>query len=79
MAFSREGIVENVVIDPPSDDELGYDLEKDKVAVDTDDNDIDSSASKDLKDIFEDCEDDEDIARSKIFIFGRTDRQKEDW
>jgi hypothetical protein len=39
------------------------------------------SQSKDSKDIFEDCQDDDDSENMKVklFIFARTDRQKEEW
>ena len=46
-----------------------------------DETDDDISQSKDSKDIFEDCQDidkDEEM-KVKIYVFARTDRQKEDW
>ncbi|XP_044008586.1 testis-expressed protein 2 [Aphidius gifuensis] len=85
VTFNREGIVENVIIDSPSDDEdNNIDKDKDKIIIDKnddidDDDGDDDDTTKDLNDIFEDCEDEDDCARLKIFIFGRTDRQKEDW
>lgn len=81
VTFNREGIVENVIIDSPSDDDDNNNNDKDKIIIDNNDDidDDDDDTTKDSNDIFEDCEDEDDCARLKIFIFGRTDRQKEDW
>lgn len=82
MTFAREGEVENIILETPSDDELQSESDKDKALIEGDETDDDLSFTKDTKDIFEDCRDDDDDdeePQSKIFIFGRTDRQKEDW
>ena len=44
-----------------------------------DETDDEISQSRDSKDIFEDCRDDEEDLITKLFLFARTDRQKEDW
>ena len=54
---------------------------------DEDDDDDDFSQSKDSKDVFADCrggdddddDDDDQKSKFKIYVFARTDRQKEDW
>ncbi|XP_008560812.1 testis-expressed protein 2 [Microplitis demolitor] len=79
VTLGREGVVENIALETPSDDELQTELEKDKLIVEEDETDDDLSFSKDTKDVFEDCQDDVEDLRSKLFFFGRTDRQKEDW
>ncbi|KAK0168955.1 hypothetical protein PV327_002711 [Microctonus hyperodae] len=79
VTFGHEGVLENHALETHSDDELQIDSEKDKIVGEEDETDDDLSASKDTKDIFEDCRDDDEESRFKIYIFGRTDRQKEDW
>ncbi|KAH0540968.1 testis-expressed protein 2 [Cotesia glomerata] len=79
VTLGREGVVENITLETPSDDELLTETEKDKLIVEEDETDDDLSFSKDTKDVFEDCHDDVEDLRSKLFFFGRTDRQKEDW
>ncbi|XP_011300714.1 testis-expressed sequence 2 protein [Fopius arisanus] len=80
ITFAPEGIGDSVVIETPSDDELQEsEKESHKIIVEEDETDDDVSLSKDLKEVFEDCQDEEDDTTFKVFVFGRTDRQKEDW
>ncbi|XP_015124219.1 testis-expressed protein 2 [Diachasma alloeum] len=80
ITFSPAGIGESILMETPSDDELQEsEKERDRIIVEEDETDEDISLSKDVKDVFEDCQDEEDEARFKVFVFGRTDRQKEDW
>lgn len=41
--------------------------------------DDDLSQSKDINDVFEDSREEIEDVKHKIFVFARTDRQKEDW
>lgn len=41
--------------------------------------DDDLSQSKEMKDVFEESKEEFEDVKHKIFIFARTDRQKEDW
>ncbi|XP_034939124.1 testis-expressed protein 2 [Chelonus insularis] len=83
VTFAPEGLVESIALEIPSDDDLQTEAEREKVILEEDETDEDTSLSKDSKDVYEDCrdedDDDEENLRIKIFIFGRTDRQKEDW
>lgn len=61
-------------------------LEKEDEADDDGDDTDDDEAMRDrdgLKDVFADCRDEEDAdddkTKSKIYVFARTDRRKEDW
>lgn len=44
-----------------------------------DEDDDDLSQSKSIRSIYEDCHDDEQITKCKLYVFARTDREKEDW
>lgn len=61
------------------DDSTQTDGDPDKSFIEEEETDDDISLSKDPKDIFVDCRDDEDGTDLRMFIFARTDRQKEDW
>ncbi|XP_001604067.1 testis-expressed protein 2 [Nasonia vitripennis] len=81
VTFDKDtALKENSTIDNSSDDEPQLlDNEKGRIIMEEDETDDDFSQSRD---IFEDCRDEdvnEEEMRVKIYIFARTDRQKEDW
>ncbi|XP_020295905.1 testis-expressed protein 2 [Pseudomyrmex gracilis] len=59
--------------------ELFRDNEEEESKVEEDDDDDDISQSKSLKSIYEDCRDDEEMIKYKLYVFARADREKEDW
>lgn len=91
VTFRKEGIIENVDLNTGSDDETQKtDSEKEKLIYeqgedeDEDDDEEPSKLGDKQKDVFADCrdadDDDEDqISKLRIYVFARTDRQKEDW
>lgn len=67
-----------------SDDEdsrLEYfkDNEEDEFKIDEDEDDDDISQSKSIRSIYEDCRDNEEVTKCKLYMFARADREKEDW
>ncbi|XP_014206011.1 testis-expressed protein 2 [Copidosoma floridanum] len=80
VTFEKDCMKENAVVENSSDDEpQPLDGENDKIIIEEEETDEDVSQSKDARDIFEDCQDDNEEAQLKLYIFARTDRQKEDW
>ncbi|XP_011883282.1 PREDICTED: testis-expressed sequence 2 protein [Vollenhovia emeryi] len=63
------------------DSRLEYfkDNEEDEFKVDEDEDDDDLSQSKSIRSIYEDCRDNEEAAKCKLYVFARADREKEDW
>lgn len=63
------------------DSRLEYfkDNEEDDFKIDEDEDDDDLSQSKSIRSIYEDCRDNEEITKCKLYIFARADREKEDW
>lgn len=59
--------------------ELFRDNEEEESKMEEDDDDDDLSQSKSLRSIYEDCRDDEEITKYKLYMFARADREKEDW
>lgn len=55
------------------------DNDEDELKIDEDEDDDDLSQSKSLRSIYEDCRDNEEITKSKLYVFARADREKEDW
>lgn len=55
------------------------DNEEEELKVDEDEDEDDLSQSKSLRSIYEDCRDDEEITKYKMYVFARADREKEDW
>ncbi|KAM0725420.1 Testis-expressed protein 2 [Formica fusca] len=55
------------------------DNEEDELKIDEDEDDDDLSQSKSLRSIYEDCRDNEEITKCKLYVFARADREKEDW
>lgn len=65
--------------DEDSKFEFFKDNEDEELKIDEDDDDDDISQSKSVRSIYEDCRDDEEITKCKLYMFARTDREKEDW
>lgn len=65
--------------DEDSKYELFKDNEDEELKIDEDDDEDDISQSKSLRSIYEDCRDDEEITKCKLYMFARADREKEDW
>lgn len=56
------------------------DNEEEESKIDDDDDEDDSiSQSKSIRSIYEDCRDDDEITKCKLYVFARADRGKEDW
>lgn len=55
------------------------DNEEDESKIDEDEDDDDLSQSKSLRSIYEDCRDNEEVTKYKLYVFARADREKEDW
>jgi len=55
------------------------DNDEDELKIDEDEDDDDLSQSKSLRSIYEDCRDNEEITKCKLYVFARADREKEDW
>lgn len=55
------------------------DNEEEELKVDENEDEDDLSQSKSLRSIYEDCHDDEEITKCKLYVFARADREKEDW
>lgn len=55
------------------------DNEEEELKIDEDEDEDDISQSKSLRSIYEDCRDDEEITKCKMYVFARADREKEDW
>lgn len=53
--------------------------EEEELKIDEDEDDDDLSQSKSVRSIYEDCRDDEEITKCKLYVFARADREKEDW
>lgn len=80
--MEKDIVKENNILDNSSDDEAhALDSEKEKNIMEEEETDEDISQSKDSKDIYEDCQDEDEDGefKLKLYIFARTDRQKEDW
>jgi len=63
------------------DSRLEYfkDNEEDEFKIDEDEDDDDFSQSKSIRSIYEDCRDNEEVIKCKLYVFARADREKEDW
>lgn len=63
------------------DSRLEYfkDNEEDEFKLDEDEDEDDLSQSKSLRSIYEDCRDNEEATKCKLYMFARADREKEDW
>ncbi|KYM97883.1 PREDICTED: testis-expressed sequence 2 protein [Cyphomyrmex costatus] len=63
------------------DSRLEYfkDNEEDEFKIDDDEDDDDFSQSKSIRSIYEDCRDNEETSKCKLYVFARADREKEDW
>ncbi|KAL0125179.1 hypothetical protein PUN28_004368 [Cardiocondyla obscurior] len=63
------------------DSRLEYfkDNEEDEFKIDEDEDDDDLSQSKSSRSIYEDCRDNEEVTKCKLYVFARADREKEDW
>lgn len=63
------------------DSRLEYfkDNEEDEFKIDEDDDDDDLSQSKSIRSIYEDCRDNDEDTKCKLYVFARADREKEDW
>ncbi|XP_058797231.1 testis-expressed protein 2 [Phymastichus coffea] len=82
ITLERDLIKENNLLDNSSDEETQpLDSEKEKNVMEEEETDDDLSQSKDSKDIYEDCQDEDENEefKLKLYLFARTDRQKEDW
>lgn len=55
------------------------DNEEDEFKLDEDEDDDDLSQSKSIRSIYEDCRDNEEVTKCKLYVFARADREKEDW
>ncbi|XP_072745590.1 testis-expressed protein 2 [Anoplolepis gracilipes] len=55
------------------------DNEEDELKIDEDEDDDDLSQSKSLRSIYEDCRDNEEVTKCRLYVFARADREKEDW
>lgn len=80
----QEGDENNLGEETKSEDEdsrleLFRDNEEEESKIEEDDDDDDLSQSKSLRSIYEDCRDDEEITKYKLYVFARADREKEDW
>lgn len=53
--------------------------EEEELKLYEDEDDDDLSQSKSISSIYEDCRDDEEITKCKLYVFARADREKEDW
>ncbi|XP_012214701.1 testis-expressed protein 2 [Linepithema humile] len=51
--------------------------EESKTYEDEDDDDL--SQSKSIRSVYEDCRDEEEITKCRLYVFARADREKEDW
>ncbi|XP_046734747.1 testis-expressed protein 2 isoform X1 [Diprion similis] len=81
ITFSKDALIESSSLNETSEDEIlqKIGVDEDGTIHEEDETDEDlSKDSKEAKDGFEDCTD-ESGQRSKMYIFARTDRQKEDW
>ncbi|KAL7297907.1 hypothetical protein TKK_0008927 [Trichogramma kaykai] len=79
VTFDKDTVKESILQDNSSDEEPQVlDIENDKIILEEDETDEDISNSKD---VFEDCQDDasDEGTKIKLYLFARTDRQKEDW
>lgn len=61
------------------DSRLEYFNEEDEFKIDEDDDDDDFSQSKSIRSIYEDCRDNEEATKCRLYVFARADREKEDW
>lgn len=59
--------------------EFFKDNEDDDFKIDEDEDDDDLSQSKSIRSVYEDCRDNEEVTKCKLYIFARADREKEDW
>lgn len=55
------------------------DTEDEELRIDEDEDEDDLSQSKSLRSIYEDCRDNEEVTKCKLYVFARADREKEDW
>lgn len=81
ITFCKDALIDSVSMNESSEDEFlqKVDVDEDGTIHEEDETDDDiSKSSKDPKDVFEDCSE-EDGLKSNMYIFARTDRQKEDW
>lgn len=78
ITFGQDRLKECTLIEN-SDDEDIQPLDDERMIKEEDETDDDLSLCRDGKDIFEDCRDIDDEPLTKLFIFARTDRQKEEW
>lgn len=81
ITFYKDGLTDSITLTNSSDDEeQPTDVEKsNNVIVEEEETDDDLSQSKDLREEFSDCQDESEEVKFKMYIFARTDRQKEDW
>lgn len=78
---AEESIVGEETKSEDEDSRLEYfkDNEDDEFKIDEDEDDDDFSQSKSLRSIYEDCRDNEEVTKCKLYVFARADREKEDW
>ena len=81
ITFYKDALTETTNLTNSSDeeDQTNTEAEVNKIIIEEEETDDDFSQSKDLKEEFSDCQDDMEEIKFKMFIFARTDRQKEDW
>ncbi|XP_043464968.1 testis-expressed protein 2 [Leptopilina heterotoma] len=90
ITLLKEALIEYNFLKNSSDDETQQTENKnDKIIVEAEgeqeeedeeeETDDELSQSKEIKDVFEDSKEEFEDLKHKIFIFARTDRQKEDW
>ncbi|XP_066589393.1 testis-expressed protein 2 [Prorops nasuta] len=79
ITFQEESLTENTALKESSDEELLGDHSSDTIA-EEEETDDDISQAKSTKDASDDSrEDTDEDSTSKLYIFARTDREKEDW
>lgn len=81
VTFGKDALIESTSLNETSEDEFlqKVDIDEDGTIHEEDETDEDlSKDSKETRDTFEDCSEDTNL-KSKMYIFARTDRQKEDW
>lgn len=75
----EENIVGEETKSEDEDSRLEYFNEEDEFKIDEDEDDEDLSQSKSIRSVYEDCRDNEEISKCKLYVFARADREKEDW
>ena len=80
ITLGKDALTDSSVYKNSSDDESQQnENENDKIIMEEDETDDDLSQMKDIRDVFEDSREEIEDVKHKIFVFARTDRQKEDW